>query len=137
MSLHRIFLTRCFGLSGALFAPRVLAAREAPTHYDLATTVGSLMLVLLVIVALMVALKKMRVPSLMGHKDLSVVRQIPVGTKERVAIIQAGEEQYLVGITAQNINLLSKLEQPIIEENAPDSKFSSQLSKLLNKNHHA
>ncbi|MEF1174177.1 flagellar biosynthetic protein FliO, partial [Vibrio sinaloensis] len=67
-----------------------------------------------------------------------VVRQIPVGTRERIMIVQAGEEQFLVGVTAQSIQLISKLDKPISQEelNKPAfaaSPFASQLSQLLKK----
>lgn len=78
-------------------------------------------------------LKRMKVPSLVNQQGLKIVRQIPVGTKERIAIVQAGEEQFLVGITAQSIQLISKLEQPLDENEVSQPAFASQLSKIMKK----
>lgn len=101
---------------------------------DLATTAGSLVLVVAFILLLAWLVKRMRVPVFGHQKGLMVVRHLSVGTKERIVIIQAGEEQFLVGITANSINLISKLDKPI-EVDAPTvTPFSAQLSQLLGKN---
>lgn len=115
-----------------LFSSQVMAA--PPTQLDLATTFGSLLLVLAFIFFLAFVLKRMKVPSMINQKDLSIVRQIAVGTKERIAVVQVGEEQFLVGITSQSIQLISKLDTPIKQEELEKSQFASQLSQLLTKN---
>ncbi len=100
---------------------------------DLATTFGSLLFVIVFILFLAWLLKRMQVPTMTNQQGLSIVRQIAVGTKERIAIVQAGEEQFLVGITAHSIQLISKLDKPLTQEMLEKSAFSSQLSQLLKK----
>jgi flagellar protein FliO/FliZ len=78
-------------------------------------------------------LKRMRVPAFGHQKGLNVVRQLPVGTKERVMIVQAGEEQFLIGVTSQSIQLISKLETPLKQEELESTPFSNQLAQLLKK----
>ncbi|MGY3570363.1 flagellar biosynthetic protein FliO [Vibrio sp. SCSIO 43135] len=116
-----------------LMPSSALAANPA-SQLDLATTLGSLLFVIAFILFLAWLLKRMRVPTLMNQKGLSVVRQLPVGTKERIMIVQAGEEQFLVGVTAQSIQLISKLDNPISQEDAETVPFSNQLAQLLKKN---
>uniref|UniRef100_UPI003F58EC97 FliO/MopB family protein n=1 Tax=Vibrio cholerae TaxID=666 RepID=UPI003F58EC97 len=60
-------------------------------------------------------------------------QQLPVGTRERVMIIQVGEEQYLIGVTTQSIQLLAKLDNPLTQEELPATAFSNQLMQLLKK----
>jgi flagellar protein FliO/FliZ len=76
----------------------------------------------------------MRVPSMVNQKGLSVVRQIALGNRERIMIVQAGEEQFLVGVTAQSIQLISKLDKPLSQEEMAASPFANQLTQLLKKN---
>ncbi|MEZ8822777.1 flagellar biosynthetic protein FliO [Vibrio amylolyticus] len=104
------------------------------TQLDLATTVMSLLFVIALIVVLAWALKRMRVPTMMNQKGLSIVRQISVGTKERIMIVQAGEDQFLVGVTSQSIQLISKLDTPITQEELASGSFADQMSQLLKKN---
>ncbi|MBW3696377.1 flagellar biosynthetic protein FliO [Vibrio sp. T187] len=113
-----------------LLTPSIAFAADAAT-LDLATTFGSLILVIAFILFIAWLLKRMQVPSLANQNGLSVVRQIPVGTKERIAIVQAGEEQFLVGITTQSIQLISKLDKPLSQEAMEKTSFSTQLTQLL------
>ncbi len=71
----------------------------------------------------------MQVPTMSNQQGLSIVRQIAVGTKERIAIVQAGEDQYLVGITTQSIQLIST-DKPLTQEML---KAHSQVSFPANK----
>ncbi len=116
----------------SLVASPVLAAQN--DQYDLATTLGSLVFVIAIIIGMAWLLKRMRVPAFGQQKGLSVIRQLPVGTKERLMIVQAGEEQFLIGVTAQSVNLISKLETPLTQEELESVPFSNTLTQLLKKN---
>ncbi|MGR2702172.1 flagellar biosynthetic protein FliO [Vibrio campbellii] len=122
-------ITGALGLT--LSAPYAFAA--APSNLDLATTLGSLVLVIGVILLLAWMLKRMQVPVLGHQKGLRIVSQLPVGTKERIAVVQVGEEQFLVGITSQSIQTLAKLETPLKEEELASGAFASQFSQLIKK----
>ncbi|MFH0225232.1 flagellar biosynthetic protein FliO [Vibrio furnissii] len=118
-------------ISLGLFSAPALAAEN--TSLDLATTFGSLLFVIALILFMAWLLKRMRVPAFGQQKGLSVVRQLPVGTKERVMIVQAGDAQFLIGVTSQSIQLISKLETPLKQEELESTPFSSQLTQLLKK----
>ncbi|MDF2153740.1 flagellar biosynthetic protein FliO [Vibrio sp. CAU 1672] len=124
-------LTGALGLG--LSAPYAFAA--PPTNLDLATTLGSLVLVIGVIILLAWLLKRMQVPALGQQKGMRIISQLPVGTKERIAVVQVGDEQFLVGITSQSIQMLAKLDKPLKEEELTTSAFASQFSQLIKKNH--
>ncbi len=49
----------------------------------------------------------------LGSRDFRVLSTLPVGQKERIVLLQAGDRQILVGVTAQSINALHLLDQPI------------------------
>ncbi|MDN3683659.1 flagellar biosynthetic protein FliO [Vibrio sinaloensis] len=122
----------------ALFSSSTLAATPGG-QLDWATTFGSLLFVIAFILFFLAwLLKRMRVPAMVNQQGLSVLRQIPVGTRERIMIVQAGEEQFLVGVTPQSIQLISKLDKPLSQEelNKPGfatSPFANQLSQLIKK----
>ncbi|MEF1288860.1 flagellar biosynthetic protein FliO [Vibrio sp. M260118] len=121
--------------SPTLLSPSAFATVSTPgSELDWATTMGSLIFVVAFILFLAWLLKRMRLPALANQKGLSVVRQIVVGHKERIVIVQAGEEQFLVGVTAQSIQLISKLEKPLSQEEMATSPFSNQLTQLLKNN---
>ncbi|MCX9463097.1 flagellar biosynthetic protein FliO [Vibrio cholerae] len=117
----------------ALFLIPVPGLAATSSQLDLATTLGSLLFVIALILLLAWLLKRMRVPAFGQQKGLSIIKQLPVGTRERVMIIQVGEEQYLIGVTTQSIQLLAKLDNPLIQEELPATSFSNQLMQLLKK----
>lgn len=110
-------------------------AYAAAPELSLLTTIGSLLLVLALILAMAWLLKKMRLPVIGNQSGLSLIRQISVGTRERIVIVKVGDEQFLIGITPQSINLISRLDQPLNDEVQQESgQFARQLSQLLKKN---
>ena len=48
-----------------------------------------------------------------GNGQLKVVASMMAGTKERIMVLQVGNEQHLIGITANNINHLANLKEPL------------------------
>lgn len=119
-----------------LLLPLPVMAAPADS-FDVAASLGALVLVVALILFLAWLLKKMRFPMLGGQSDLCVIRQLPVGTKERIMVVQAGDEQFLIGVTSQNIQLISKLEQPLATArehvSAPPSTFAQQLSQVIKR----
>jgi flagellar protein FliO/FliZ len=54
------------------------------------------------------------------------------GTKERVLVIEVGDEQHLVGITSHNISHLAKLEVPLNSDKPPTGEnFKDKLALFM------
>lgn len=90
---------------------------------SLASMLVGLMVVLAVIFALVFLLKRF---NLMPAQN-SVIKTLAtnvVGQKERVVLIELEGQQYLLGVTAQQINLIDKLAVPVT---VPESAFSQRL----------
>jgi len=71
-----------------------------------------------------------------GNGQMRVVASMMAGTKEKVMVIEVGDEQHLLGITAHNINHLATLKNPISKDtskgnNAHSPKVNFQ-QKLVN-----
>ncbi|MGR2768049.1 flagellar biosynthetic protein FliO [Photobacterium ganghwense] len=142
MSVHQkrlaqVGLGLCYGVAlcyGLLGAGPAMAAGTAP-ELNIATTLASLILVLVIIVLLAWLLKRMKLPGMQGgDRTLRVLRQLPVGQRERIVLLQVGDEQMLVGVTQQNISMLGKLDTPIATDEMQGSgEFASHLSRLLKK----
>ncbi len=101
---------------------------------------GRVMMVLLLILALIVVLAwlvhKTRVlgglHSLGGQaQGLRIVATLPLGMKEKIVVLQAGEKQLLVGITAQQITLLSELDEPLPVASEGPASFQELLKKAI------
>ena len=54
------------------------------------------------------------------------------GTRERIVVLEVGGEQHLIGVTAQNINHLSKLEHKLEStSHTPAENFKDKLTQAL------
>ncbi|MBY6105225.1 flagellar biosynthetic protein FliO [Ferrimonas balearica] len=120
------------GAALALLSSAAVAAEpvSAGANDQMATMVASLVGVVGLIIVLAVLARRFNLPNSVGG-PMKTVAMLPVGTKERVAVIQVGEQQYLVGITGQSVTLLDKLEQPL--ETAAAPQFASVLAKFNKK----
>lgn len=67
------------------------------------------------------------------NSHIKILSATPLGTRERILLIDAGGQQLLLGITANNINTLHVFETPIAVDNKADtqSDFSRKLMAIL------
>lgn len=104
---------------------------------DPLASAGKVMVFLLLVVGLILLLAwlagKSRALSLgAGHADqLKTVAVLPLGIKEKVAVVQVGEKQLVLGITPQQINCLAELDEPLSGTDAATQALS--FSDLLKK----
>ncbi|PSW07589.1 flagellar biosynthetic protein FliO [Photobacterium lipolyticum] len=121
------------GAGFAFISQPVLAAPAS--EINVATTLASLMLVVLLILFLAWLVRRMKLPGIQGaDSSLKVLKQLPIGQRERIVLLQVGNEQLLVGVTQHNISLLTKLEEPLPLAEQQSGDFSNHLSKLLKIN---
>lgn len=65
--------------------------------------------------------------------NLKIIAGLSVGQREKIVVVQVMDEQLLVGITQSNIQLLSKLEQPIPAPNMHSlGGFQEKLQSAMN-----
>lgn len=77
-----------------------------------------------------------RFPSIPTSK-LRVLASLNVGQRERIVLLQVGDEQLLLGVTSQAVQVLHKLNEPLPTAAAPQRKepmlsFSRRLQDELN-----
>ena len=99
---------------------------------------GKILFFLLFIIGLILLLawllSKTKVASGMmshNHPELKTVAVLSLGIKEKIAVVKAGDKQFLVGITAQQINLISELEDPITESETQKLSFQEFFKKAM------
>lgn len=92
---------------------------------------------LLGIVALIVVLawlaKRMGGLRMMGVKDMQVISAMPVGAREKVAVIDVKGTQLLIGITPHHISHLHTFDAPVLDhaKAGKDSDFANKLQSIL------
>jgi flagellar protein FliO/FliZ len=108
----------------------------APSTPGIGSAIVGLVLVLGLILGMAWLLKRMPGAgrSLRQSEQLRIVGMLSVGTKERVAVIQIGKEQLLVGVSPGGISRLYLLPEPLEVAPAPTlPDFADLLAKRLRK----
>ena len=92
-----------------------------------------LMAILGLIFALVWLLKKVGQGTLIGSQHMKIVSALPLGTRERVAIVDIKGKQILLGITPTQISTLHVFDEPVVstERPHPDSDFAGKLRAFM------
>lgn len=131
----------------SIFTPAVLQAADTPlATTDPMSSIGRVALTLVGMIGFILLLaywaKRLQNINSAGRGGLAKKGQaiktlatISLGLKEKVSLLQVGEQQLLVGITAHSIQTLLVLDEPISEEDIGQSTpaFQAILKKALNK----
>ncbi len=97
----------------------------------------SLMLGLILIVLLILALgwlaRRMGQGGLLGNKHIKLLSAMPLGTRERLVLVDVAGQQLLLGVTATQITHLHAFAEPVIDPDAPvaPSDFSRKLLSFM------
>lgn len=128
----------CARWSLLLLSASAWSAEKATTVLEPAYYGGRVLLFLLLVIGLIVALawllnKTRAAAGISGanQAQFKVVAVLNLGMKEKVAVIQVGEQQLVVGVTAQNISLLTELAEPLPVAEQQSMAFSELLKKAI------
>ncbi len=93
-----------------------------------------LLLVLGLIFLFAWAARKMRLAPGSDDGMIRVLSAISVGQRDRIALIQVGEEQILVGLSPGRMQTLHTLKEPLVPQQPqePPASFAERLNKLMN-----
>jgi flagellar protein FliO/FliZ len=119
------------GLSNSVFA----ATDAATPTTDIISMVMSLAVVVVLILVLAFFVKKLN-PNLTNNDEFKVIRSLPLGSRERLMVVEIDNAQHLLGVTPHSINYLHKLETPLTEKEIPElaKRFGKMLNPQLNQN---
>ena len=125
-------------LISGFMSPFVFAADQTDKNpsmieNSLGQVVWALLFVIAAIVGLSYLAKKMNVIPGTGNDLIKVVGGITLNNKDRLLLVQIGEEQLLLGATPGRINKIHKMEEPItVAENQGQSSVSKEkFSRIL------
>lgn len=106
-------------------------------------SLGKVVLMLVVVIALILALawllNKTKSLRFAGSQQgvIKTLAVMPLGVKEKIALVQVGDKQLILGITSQQINCLGELDTPLQaqsqDEQAQVNSFSELLKRAIKK----
>lgn len=111
----------------------------------MAQTAMGLAVVVLAIVALAWVVKRLNVASFGGNKTMQILSVLPVGTREKVVLVEVGGQQILLGVAPGRVNAVhvfdsAVVEAPVVKEKSLSmpslaastaSEFSRKLHEFL------
>lgn len=113
--------------------PAPTSATSMSTGASLLNVMFGLGFILVLIFALAWLARRMTQGGLMNASHIKVVAALPLGTRERLVVVDVGGQQMLLGITTTNISTLHVFPEPVIDqsESAGQSEFSKKLMTIL------
>ncbi len=126
------------GLPAELLAQQasseIAVVEPLSTSYLMKLT-GGLVLVVAAIFFFAWLLKRLKLTQHSQHGLLKVVAGLPLGTRDRIIVLQVGEEQLLLGLSPGRIEKLHTLAEPLIDQNEQQAltPFAEKLQGLLNR----
>jgi len=113
---------RLVAITLSLLTLPALAQESAPavapsslfTGDYLLQVVGSFVVVIMLLVAVLVMLKRFNGVSASMGGDMRVVSSVGVGQRERAVLLQVGEQQVLLGVGPGNVRALHVFDEPAV-----------------------
>lgn len=97
---------------------------------QLASLVGGLAFILVLIYGLSWFVKRFSQGGFLQNSTLKIVSAMPLGTRERLMLVEVGGKQLLLGVTATQINTLYVFDEPVVP-NGKDQPVASDFSQKL------
>ena len=94
-------------------AQGVIAPSELFTGDYLLQVVGSFVLVICVLLAVLFLLKRFNGAGSSRSGQMRVIASLGLGQRERAVLIEVGNEQFLVGVAPGSVNMLHVLPDPV------------------------
>ena len=92
--------------------------------------IGSFVVVILLLVGVLILLRRFNGVSSQMSGNMRVVSSVGVGQRERVVLLQVGEEQILVGVGPGNVRKIHAFDEPVVESSASTTPSFSDVWKV-------
>lgn len=93
----------------------------------------SLGVVLALVILLAWLVKRLSGSRTIQTRELRLIGGISLGAKERIVLIQVGDQQLLVGVAPGRLQTLHVLDQPLTSEEGTTHGFTQKMSELLDQ----
>ncbi|RJG49031.1 flagellar biosynthetic protein FliO [Motilimonas pumila] len=117
----------------AMIASPVMATVEKGVDANFGSVFASLAVVIVVIFIAATLFKKTHLIKHFTGQDIKMVAHLSVGRNEKIFVVQVGEQQYLLGASASQINLLDKLDKPLEVKQGAPANFAQSFSGMMKK----
>ena len=92
--------------------------------------IGSFVVVILLLIGVLVLLRRFNGVSSQMSGNMRVISSVGVGQRERVVLLQVGEEQILVGVGPGNVRKIHAFDEPVVEPSTSTTPSFSDVWKV-------
>jgi len=131
MNKALIFLYAC--IPNMAFAAEVSSSSHAVNGDYMTKLLLSLGLVVAIIFALAWLVKRFNFIPQQSQNLIKIMSTLSVGSRDRLALIQVGDEQLLIALTPGKISKLHCLKNPVKTVDEAQSSFKNKMDFLLDK----
>jgi len=107
--------------------------KHVMANMNASSMILSLLMVLALIIISALVLKRFNLTQ-QSSNQLKVIANLSLGAKERVVVVQIGEQQLVLGVCPQQISLLKDLETPIEIQTGKPLALSGNVLSFLQRN---
>ena len=124
-------LTQSHNMASRIVADKVTKNGSPVTN--LSQVFLGLLFVIGLIFAMAWVLKRVSQGSFSGAQYIKLISSMPLGTRERIALIEVGGKQILLGITSAQINTLHTFDETVVdnESNQELSEFGKKMKNIM------
>ncbi|SEK48724.1 flagellar protein FliO/FliZ [Colwellia chukchiensis] len=108
----------------------VQVGKHVASNLDAMSMIISLLMVLAVIFVSAMVLKRFQGVR-QSINGMQIVTSLHLGAKEKLVVVQAGEQQLLLGVTPQQISLLKTLDKPLQANAEVTNDFAKSFANIL------
>ena len=135
MQTSKLFLKLCSLVLLVVSAP-VYGALESPAsdYWSLSYLVKTIVALLFVLGFFIIAariMQRFQIRGTPGNGELEILAGLSLGSKEKIVVVRAGNEQLVLGVTANQINTLLVLNSPLKEDEKSTGVFRSKLDSVV------
>jgi len=116
--------------TNSLLSSEPQVGKHVMTNMNAGSMILSLLMVLGLIIVCAFVLKRFNLTQ-QSVSQLKVVTSLRLSAKERVIVVQVGEQQLLLGVTGQKITLLDKLSEPLISQSSNYTPLPKNILSFL------
>lgn len=128
-----VLLSLLSASNSALAEETVEVGKHVTTPTDSLSMLLSLMFVLAVILMAAWVLKRFNIVQHGATQGIRVISSVNLGTKEKLVIVEVGNEQIMLGVTSQQVNLIKVLDEKLPTSQPDSSSLEQPFAKSLQK----
>lgn len=131
--IHKIFLLLA-GLIPSYSHANTIVSNPANPVIAIIKMSVALVVVLVMLWAFATLLKRFQSPALQAKSGLKLISTYSLGQREKLVVMQVGEEQLLLGVSSSSISTLHVLPTPLnIQGNGDAGSFKKTLNAAMSR----